>query len=384
MRRSFDVAIVGAGPAGSAAAISLARRGYNVGLIDKQTFPREKLCGDFVNPSNWPIFGELGVDERILAEPHCRVTGFRITAPSGELAETSFSQLNQSRSYGLGLARARLDYVLLQRAGEAGATIQTGCRVQRISKKARGWLLDTSAGENWSAKILVGADGRNSWVAQQLGMTRRAAMQGRSVGFQMRVKCAGIASGRIEIHLFPGGYAGLVNIGDGTLTLGLAIDKRILPREGIKKFLLTERLAQNPFLKTMLHGCQSIDELRSAYPVYFAKRSSFGEAVLLVGDAARVTEPVSGEGIYFAMTSAMIAAETLDQALRKDDLSAEYLSRYERLCDRALRSRTRLNSLLRFAIYRPALIRPLIRWSARNNRLLGTLVNAVCNPAAVY
>jgi flavin-dependent dehydrogenase len=215
-------------------------------------------------------------------------------------------------------------------------------------------------------------------------MTRRAAMQGRSVGFQLRIHCAASSNGRIEIHLFPGGYAGLISVGEGVFTLGLAIDKRLLPRGGIEEFLLTERLAQNPFLKTTLQRCGSIDGLRSAYPVYYSKRRSFGEAALLVGDAARVTEPVSGEGIYFAMASGLLAAETLDQALREDDLSAEYLRRYEQRCDRALRSRARLNSLLRFVIYRPALVRPLIHWSARNNRLLGRLVNSVCAPAAVY
>jgi menaquinone-9 beta-reductase len=413
MTRRFDVAIIGAGPAGSAAAISLAQRGYDVVLIDKQNFPREKLCGNFVNPINWPLFRDLGVDDRILAEPHCRVSGFRLTAPSGESADASFSQSDQSRSYGLGLARARLDYVLLQRAREAEATVETGCRLQRISKDARDWDLLTSAGEIWKAKILIGADGRNSWVAQQLGMNQHA-LRGRSVGFQMRLKLSagastfsGIAAqrldahigqkkdpsralgmtsvgaDRIEIHLFPGGYAGLINVGEGFLTLGLAIDKRVLPREAVQRFLI-ERLARNPFLKTVLQNCESVDGLRSAYPVYFSRRCSFDEAVLLVGDAARVTEPVSGEGIYFAMTSGALAADTVDQAMRHGDLSPAYLQRYEQGCINTLRSRMRLNSLLRFAVYRPALLRPLIRWSARNNRLLGTLVDAVCAPAAVH
>ena len=62
--QKFDVAVVGAGPAGSAAAISLSRRGYLVALLDKQRFPREKLCGDFVNPANWPVFRKLGVEKK--------------------------------------------------------------------------------------------------------------------------------------------------------------------------------------------------------------------------------------------------------------------------------------------------------------------------------
>jgi geranylgeranyl reductase family protein len=378
--RRFDVAIVGAGPAGSAAAISLALRGYDVAVIDKQNFPREKLCGDFVNPINWPLFRGLGVEERIMAQPHTRVTGFRITSYCGASAETSFSQPNQSRPYGLGLARTRLDHVLLQRAVEAGTMTKTGCRVERISKNLSGWQLETRAGEVLSAKILVGADGRNSWIAQQLGLNTRASTRGRSVGFQARINAWSGANGQIEIHLFPGGYAGLVGVGDGTASLGLAVDKRVLPRAGVDEFLVTERLAKNPYLKSVLEPREKVNGFRAAYPVYFPKRRSFADAAVLVGDAARVTEPITGEGIYFAMRSGMLAAETLDGALRKGDLSAGYLQTYEQTCAQALRPRRMLNSILRFVIYHPALVDPLIRWSARNNRLLGTLVNAVCVP----
>lgn len=384
MQRTFDVAIVGAGPAGSATAIALARRGYDVALIDRQIFPREKLCGDFVNPINWPIFRDLGVEERLLTQSHTRVTGFRITSSCGASAAATFSQLNRNRSFGLGLRRARLDHVLLQRAEETGATIRTGQRVKQISKPSRQWQLDMGAGESWRAKIIVGADGRNSRVAQQLGMNTRAATRGRSVGFQTHIDRSGGSDGQIEIHLFPGGYAGLVGVGDGTVSLGLAIDKSSLPRVGVDRFLLTERLAKNPYLKTILRHCEDFSELRSAYPVYFPKRRSFADAVILVGDAARVTEPVTGEGIYFAMRSGMLAAETLDRALCQGDLSANFLQSYEQTVARALRSRAMLNSLLRFAIYRPVLVNPLIRWSARNNCLLGTLVNAVCVPATAH
>jgi flavin-dependent dehydrogenase len=212
-------------------------------------------------------------------------------------------------------------------------------------------------------------------------MNTRAATRGRSVGFQTRIHGSRGTDGQIEIHLFPGGYAGLVGVGDGTASLGLAIDKRILPRVGVDEFLRTERLAQNPYLKSVLEPREKVHGFRAAYPVYFPKRRSFADAVVLVGDAARVTEPITGEGIYFAMRSGMLAAETLDRALRQGDLSANYLRAYEQTCARALRPRVLLNSLLRFAIYRPALVHPLIRWSARNDRLLTTLVDAVCVPA---
>jgi geranylgeranyl reductase family protein len=375
----FDVAIVGAGPAGSATAIALARRGYAVALVDKQHFPREKLCGDFVSPINWPIFRDLRVENRVLAQPHAEVIGFRITSYSGAEAASPFSSNDQPPVIGLGLGRAQLDQLLLERAAELGATVRTGCRIEKLSRSTQGWRFEASAHESWRAKVLIGADGRNSWVARQLGMNTRGATQGRSVGFQLRIKCP-VVMKRIEIHLFPGGYAGLIGLGDGTVNLGLAIDKRKLPREGIKKYLLTEGLVENPYLKKILERRESVAELRSAYPVYFPKRRSFADAVLLVGDAARVTEPVTGEGIYFAMRSGMLAAEALDQALGKGDLSADYLRTYQQMCARALRPRVMLNSILRFAIYRPVLVEPLIRLSVNKGRILRALVDTICAP----
>jgi flavin-dependent dehydrogenase len=270
---------------------------------------------------------------------------------------------------------------LVQRAREAGAVIRTNCRVERLAKGLSHWELQTGTGENWTAKTLVGADGRNSWLARQLDMDKRTAEQGRSVGFQIRIESADASDDRIEIHLFPGGYAGLVNIGGGIWTLGLAIEKHLLPRADVKRFLLREQLPKNPFLKKILHGCHTVGELRAAYPVYFAKRRSFGEAVVFVGDAARITEPVTGEGIYFALTSGILAAKSIDEALRKGDLSESFLCSYERACRRSFRSRVFVNSALRFAVYRPALVNRIIHWSAMNNRFLATAVDKICQPA---
>ena len=383
MGNSFDVLIIGAGPAGSSAAIALARKGYEVALVDKQTFPREKLCGDFVNPTNWPVFENLSVTERVLAQPHGEVSGFRITSPSGAAAETSFESAAQQRTFGLGLRRSYLDQVLVDRAAELGVSIRLGCRVEGFTKTERGWRVALGPDKILHAKLIIGADGRNSWVAHHLGINGRASTRGRCIGFQTRLRSTGAAAGKIEVHLFPGGYAGLVALGDGTASLGLAIDRSKLPREKTEEFLLTECLPQNPHLKTILQKSERIAELRSAYPVYFPSRRCYTDGAVLVGDAARVSEPISGEGVFFAMQSGLLAAESLDQALRSGDVSADCLRRYEQACAHVFRPRFMLNSLLRFAIYRPALLTPLIRLSEKNSRVLSSLVDRVCQPHAV-
>jgi geranylgeranyl reductase family protein len=372
-----DVVIVGAGPAGSAAAIGLAQRGYEVTLLDKQCFPREKLCGDFVNPINRPLFRELGVEEQVLAQPHATVTGFRVTGTSGRAAEVEFSQRGHETESGLGLRRAHLDQVLLQRAAALGATVYQGRRIEKLQRTADGWRLTGNEEEIWRGKVLIGADGRNSWVARQLGLYRRSTADGRAIGFQSRLQFYGAIGDKIEIHLFPGGYAGVVGLGDGTINLCLAVDKRRLPREGSTEHLFAEVLPRNPHLKYILQWSAHSSVIRSVYPVYFPPRRSIGDGALLVGDAARVSEPVTGEGIYFALRGGLLAAKTIDLAFRRGDLALDSLAGYERACRRAFRSRTALNGLLRGVVYRPALVEPFIRLSARNQFLLHSLVNAV-------
>lgn len=376
--RNVDIAIIGAGPAGSATAISMARRGYEVALIDKNLFPREKLCGDFVNPINWAVFRELGVENRVLAQPHATVAGFRMTTVTGGDAAAQFNSTGRQPAIGLGLRRVFLDQVLLERAAELGVAVRHGKRIENLLRTPQGWQIEY-AGEIWRAKIVIGADGRNSWVAQRLALNRGSARR-RSVGFQCRLNNAGSGDGKVGIHLFPGGYAGIVGLGDGTINLCLAVDTRTLPHERSAEFVFSRILPRNPFLREILQRSERPSEARSVYPVYFPERRCYADAVLLVGDAARVSEPVTGEGIYFAMRSGLIAAEAVDGALRRGDLTAAGLRIYRDHCHRAFRGRLALNRVFRFAMYRPALLDPFIRLSAKNDRMLGSLVNAVCAP----
>ena len=381
--KDFDLAIVGAGPAGSSAAIRLAAKGYAVALLDKEKFPREKLCGDFLNPVNWPLLRELEVEQAVLERPHKKISTFRLTSFSGEEAEIPLPAGRDETTIGLGLRRIDLDYVLLERAKSLGVTVLDGWKPKKLERQVDGWLLRAERSDVFGklgARILIGADGRNSWVAHHLRLADPAAMQGRSVGFQFRLKCANRSTGKVEIHLFPGGYAGVVGVDGDTVTLGLAIEKHRLIDGRPEQSLLNSILPQNPSLRELLRS-GSVNEMRSTYPVYFPPRRAYGDGVLLVGDAARVNEPVTGEGIYFALKSGELAARAIDQAFHKGDFSAYQLCLYERECRSVFRARRRINALIRWLIYRPALLSPLIRFSGKERGLLGSLVQTICQPA---
>ena len=373
--RRFDAAIIGAGPAGSSAAIFLARRGYSIALIDKAVFPRDKLCGDFLNPAGWNLFERLGVRDALLASGHQKIRAFRVTTPSAE-AVIPFT------AFGLGVRRRAFDHLLVERAVREGAVLFEGCKLSAVERDGADWALrgeDAAAEQEFSARLLIAADGRNSWTARRLGVSAPGMATGRFVGFQLNLAGYRGAGGEIQIHLFPGGYAGLMGFGDGAANLSFAIEKEIA-RENPVEALVARYFHQNPHLKTAIEPC-AIAEVRSIYPLDFAPRRSFGDAFLLVGDAVRVTEPVTGEGVYFALKTGELAAESAHRAFARGDLSAAALSGYDAACRRALARREGVNRLIRALVYRPRLATPLVRLSAKSRFPIGVLVNRVCQVA---
>jgi menaquinone-9 beta-reductase len=374
----FDVAVIGGGPSGASTAITLAKFGYGVLLVDRAAFPRDKLCGDFVNPANWPILRELNVSHDVLTREHAEVRNFRLTAANGTEAASSLPTYG---AFGLGLRRYYLDHLLIERAKSDGASIIEGARVKSLGKSADGWVLELEkAGElvSYRSKIIVGADGRNSWVARRLGAAGFKRSLRASVGFAIQLKKVHGLDGSVEIHQFPGGYAGLVRVDAHTANLCFTIERSRLQRPVSFEALRKHRLNENPFLRDELVDAESCGELRSVSPVYFPPRKCFGEGFLLVGDAARVTEPVTGEGIYFALRSGRLAGMTIDGALRRKDTTRDYLKQYQRACREEFRKRLRLNYLARVLAHHPSLLSSLIRFSGKRRRLLDSMVKSVC------
>ena len=383
--KAFDVAVVGAGPAGSATAITLAQRGYQVALIDRALFPRDKLCGDFLNPINWPVLQALDAGQDLLSRPHARVSMFRISAAGGAEAISALPGQGEPR-FGLGLKRFHLDHVLLERAKRAGVSVHEGVKLKSLVRESHGWRLETQRGGDRAsagAKLVVGADGRNSWVARQLGVASPSPKRSAAVGFAIQLQAVPGVRGSIEIHQFAGGYAGLVRVDEDTVNLCFTVRRSLLGRALSFDALRENFLRGNPVLAEVLSASEPKSNLRSAWPVYFPARRCFGDGFLLVGDAARVTEPVTGEGIYLALRSGQLAATIIAAAMDEGDLSSPRLATYDRACRAEFGARLRRNSLIRNLLYRPRLLSLGIALLSRRQRLLDSLVSAAClRPAA--
>ena len=309
----FDVAVVGAGPSGSLSAYRLAREGVRVAIFDAKEFPREKACGG-------------GLQQRATARIPCEWQ----STVRGALRNVDFSYgLSDrfSRSYPetlvYGVLRSEFDQHLLEAAMRAGARFHGGVRTERVESGANGALVLRASSGDFRARFVLGADGANSVVNQALNsrdsyfwqaaiyceIPRELTNNGRIDPSAMRIDWGSLPSGYAWV--FP--KRGSVNVGvGGPVSVG-----RML-RPYLRHFLIAEGLL----------SAGALDKLRFTghkLPTLTKNTRLAGERILLVGDAAGLVEPLTGEGISYACHSAELASRAVLDCLRGN---AENLSAY--------------------------------------------------------
>src|SRR5215470_17957418 len=169
----FDVAIVGGGPAGSSCAAFCAAAGLRTLVLDREKFPREKVCGDCLNPSCWPVLERLGLAEKLRDLPHSKLSSVAFVAIDGR--EVSLD-LPTGTDCEISMKRSLFDELLLKRARELGANVQEQTTVTGVSRDGD-WKIETASGDFFPARILIGADGRNSTVAHFCNLLPRPARE---------------------------------------------------------------------------------------------------------------------------------------------------------------------------------------------------------------
>ncbi len=373
-----EVLIVGAGPAGTALAWRLARRGVRVLIVDARAFPRSKPCGDAVSPGATPLMREMGLEPRLVRRAS-RLDGWRIRSPGGTWFEGRFSRsVTGSPPWGFAIARRDLDALLLEAACAAGAEflerrrvyglVELGGRVAGVI--ARG--PDGSA-ETLFASFVVGADGLRSRVARLLGGVRR----GRRRRLALVGRLGGVPDGQPlgELRLSADGVLGWAPIGPGRCNLTLVVDARHAPaiRPDPAGFFLARIRAYGAEARVGGGGLEGPPEATGPFELQPRRRSRSG--ALLVGDAAGYFDPFTGQGIYRALAGARLAAPAVEEALADPAGEAEALRRYERSLDHLLRPSRRVQRMIDAVVSRPRLIDPCARILAHSPGLAGLLVD---------
>jgi len=209
--RDADVLVIGAGPAGSIAALTLARAGVRVRLIDRATFPRDKLCGDTLNPGSLSILDRLGIGEpvRACALP---ITGMTVTGPGAQVSADYPDGLR-----GMSLTRRCLDQLLLDAAAAAGAGVDTGVAVSDplvVDDRVVGVRLAGASSGELRAPVVIAADGRGSRVAARVKLAAYAPAP-RRWAFGAYFSQVTRRSQRGEMHIRRGAYIGVAPLPGG-------------------------------------------------------------------------------------------------------------------------------------------------------------------------
>jgi geranylgeranyl reductase family protein len=335
----FDAAVVGAGPGGSTAAAFLARAGLRVLLLDKARFPRDKACGDAVCTKSVRILRELGLLERVEREVCAKVSRQLLVGPQGaELALPFVDKVDGHSEPGAVyvIRRERFDNVLFEHARSLPqVTAVEGFRFTDFVREhgrvagVRGED-DQGRAQSFRARVVIGADGAMSRVAEAAGAYdfRRRDHRHWIAAFRIYFRGVGGLDGSLEIHfldeLFPG-YFWIFPVGGGEANVGAGMMEAALQGRGsADRVNLRKRtyelLAAHPRLRGRFAGARELEGSFRGWqlPCGSERRPLAGDGWMLVGDAASLIDPFSGEGISNAMHSAQLAAECAARALRED------------------------------------------------------------------
>ena len=406
MSADYDAIIVGAGPAGSTAAILLAQAGWSVALVEKQAFPRRKVCGECVAATNLPLLDALGVGAAFgaLAGPELRRVGLFV-GPHAVIAALPRDNAS-AHPWGRALGREHLDTLLLQRAAAGGVTVWQPWTVKCMARDGMHHVCHLSAPESGAtatlaARVLIAAHGSWEPDPSHLGGPQRPKRASDLFAFKATFRDARIPPGLLPVLAFPGGYGGMVLGDHGLTTLAFCIRRDALRDSRTRNRGLKAALAANLHVQAQCHGARNAladatleAPWLSVGPIQPGKRAPWrDDGVFAIGNAAGEAHPILGEGMSMAIQSAWLLCERLlarEGELRGGDswvrAVADVGRDYAAIWRRSFVPRIRLAAVFAHLAMRPGASRPLLpllqRWPGvlTSGARLGAKVRHVVQP----
>jgi flavin-dependent dehydrogenase len=354
MTRIVDAAVLGAGLAGSSLAKALADKGWETLLLDRHSFPRHKVCGEFLSPESQSTLHALGINESLAGLGHCEIERIRIIFENGAEMELSLA------GKAWGLSRYALDSALHLAAVQAGANLQTGATVTAVHKSDRGYIIHAKQGGeacSFEARAVIAAMG----ASQRSGLPgNRSSASIKSSYLGVKSHFRGIAMEPvIELYFFRGGYLGLCPIEGGMVNASALLQRETAVNEGKTILAIIYGVARrNPRLHEKLtHAEPVIGSQAAVAPVYIKRKPQAWDELPLLGDAAAMIPPLCGDGMSMALRSAAMCAPLADSYLRGSLSQADWQHTYSREINLEFKRPLRWGSLLQWLFETPALSR---------------------------
>lgn len=391
MGSAHDAIIIGAGPAGSSAAILLARAGWDVALVERETFPRRKVCGECIAATNLPLLDHLGLGLTFHALAGPPLKQVAIMSGPHEIRAGLPCMEQTARPWGRALGREHLDWLLLQQAEKAGAIIYQPWSLQQVEGEAGNWqchLRALGSAKELTAPLLIAAQG--SW--HQPGKRKHRSSD--LLAFKAQFTSTRLEPGVLPVLSFPGGYGGMVVSDTGITTLACCIRRDQLAACRLQSPQYPAGEAVEAYLKAhcigverALDGAQRTSPWMAAGPIRPGIRlDKAPEGIFMIGNAAGEAHPIIGEGISMAIQSAWLLTRRLMEqdktALQRDaqrTIQHAYAKDWHQLFD----SRMRMSfifahlamhpyltsALLPLLRYKPELLTQAARWCGKVSRM---------------
>ena len=318
---SRKILIAGAGPAGSSLAIRLARDGHDVTLVEKESFPRHKLCGEFISPECLRHFRDLDVERSMITSGGDRITRTIFFPQDGEGVDVPSEWLGKGMGGALGLSRSRMDQLLIDKARSSGVEVIESATLRNINI-TDGWIRDVEVLRKDKAPISIKADqfvdatGRSRVFAHAVNRAagvRSGKQKRRWVAFKAHFDGIQMDGGRCEIYFFRGGYGGLSYVEDGVANHCFLIRSDVVrefkgdPGKVFREVVLKNSRAS----ETMADATKRFDWIGVSIDRFGTAQTSPAKNLFPVGDAAAFIDPFTGSGMLMALESAELLASYL-------------------------------------------------------------------------
>jgi flavin-dependent dehydrogenase len=334
-----DVLVVGGGVAGATTARLLAETGHHVILLDRARFPRDKPCGEGVMPTGVRLLDRLGVLAKIPPERRHILRGVGFVVNGRDSVCGDFPDIGEGFNRGLGVKRLVLDHQVLEHARSHPAVEVRESEPAIDARWPAGGLAEVSTPRaRYRARVVVGADGVRSLIRRKLGLE---LPHGRRRRYGIRAHFTFREERHLPDYVMVYGDRGAESYTTPVSATELEV-ALLVERSRMKSFAGRLEPAYDAYLQSLPHlwavvqGGQRSSEVLACGPFDVWARSRVSDRAILVGDAGGYLDPITGEGISLALQGAYWAAEVVDDALRRDDLSAARLRPYHTRLEQAL------------------------------------------------